>query len=561
MTRRVLISVSIFILVNSTSLARQPRADLVLLNAHVITMDAKRASAEAIAIRGDRIAWVGTTAEAKKLFPNVARTLDLAGETVLPGIIDSHTHLVSLGESFLKLNLKDVPTEEAIIDSVKRRVASASPGEWILGWGWDEGKWASRYPTNEALSRVAPNNPVFLVGLHGFAAWANKKALEIAGVDRETKDPENGKIIRDETSKQPTGVLTNRAQELVARYIPPLTLDQLKKAIQLAAAECIRNGITSVHEAGVTPLTIRALRELIYEGKFPLRVYAMLDGANKDLAREWLAKGPEIDSVHHHLTIRSFKLFADGALGSRGAALFEPYSDSPETRGLITTSEDEIYNLTRPCLEKGFQVATHAIGDAANHLVLNAYERAMKDTPRATDARLRVEHAQVLSPIDIPRFARLGVIASMQPVHCTSDMGWAERRVGSERIKGAYAWRSVLGTGAHLPLNSDFPGETLNPFYGIYAAITRQDPRGNPEGGWYPEQRLALEEALRGYTVEAAFAGFEEQVKGSLQVGKLADLIVISKDITKIPPKEMLAVRVLKTIIGGRLAFDVEENN
>src|SRR5215467_2554700 len=537
-----------------TSSSRSSSADLLLFNAHVVTMNDKQPSAQAVAIHGERIAWVGNSDEAKKLYP-VAQTMDLQGATVLPGLIDAHGHLINLGESLTRLNLKGIPTEKEIVERVKQRAASAAPGEWIVGWGWDEGKWASNYPTNEALSAATPNNPVFLVGLHTFAAWANRRALELAGVNKDTKDPENGKIVHDEKTSEPTGILLNHAQELVSKHIPPLTLAQTKRAMQLAGRECVRNGLTSVHEAKVTPLMVQAFQELVREGRMPLRVYGMLDGADKNLVEEWLKRGPEIDS-HHQLTIRSFKLFADGALGSRGAALLEPYSDAPQTKGLMTTPEGDVYRLTRRALESGFQVCTHAIGDAANRSVLNAYEQAEKEAPSARDPRLRIEHAQVLAPDDIPRFAKLGVIASMQPTHATSDMPWAEKRVGSERIKGAYAWRSVKDSRAHLPLSSDFPGETLNPFYGIYAATTRQDPQGNPPGGWYPEQKLTLEEALRGYTVEAAYAEFEEKDKGSIEKGKLADLTVIAQDITKIPAPEILSIRVLKTFVGGKVVFE-----
>jgi len=527
---------------------------LLLLNADVVTMNDKQPSAQAIGIRGERIVWLGNSDEGKKLYPS-ARTMDLHGATVLPGLIDAHTHLINLGESLTRLNLKDVPTEKEIVERVKQRAASAVPGEWILGWGWDEGKWASNYPTNQALSAATPNNPVFLVGLHTFAGWANRRALEIAGINKDTKDPENGKILRDEKTGELTGILLNHAQELVSRHIPPMTLKQAKRAMQLAARECVRNGLTSIHEAKVTPLMVQAFHELVREGEMPLRLYGMLDGADKNLVEEWIKRGPEIDP-NHQLTIRSFKLFADGALGSRGAALLEPYSDAPQTKGVMTTLETDVYRLTRRALQAGFQVCTHAIGDAANRSVLNAYEQAEKKAPSARDPRLRIEHAQVLAPDDIPRFAKLGVIASMQPTHATSDMPWAEKRVGSERIKGAYAWRSVKDSRAHLPLSSDFPGETLNPFYGIYAATTRQDPQGNPPGGWYPEQKLTLEEALRGYTVEAAYAEFEEKDKGSIEKGKLADLTVIAQDITKIPAPEILSIRVLKTFVGGKVVYD-----
>ena len=554
----LLLLTSLFSAVSVT--AQTASADLLLLNAHVVTMNEKQPSAQAIAIQGQRIVWVGSSDEAKRLFAKAARTVDLHGATVLPGIIDAHTHLMNLGQSLVQLNLKDLPTEKEIVERVKQRAASAAPNEWILGWGWDEGKWASNYPSNQALSEASPRNPVYLVGLHTFAAWANKRALEIAGINKDTQDPENGKILRDEKTGEPTGILLNRAQDLIARHIPPMTLVQTKRAMQLAARECVRNGLTSIHEAKVTPLMVQAFHELVREGHMPLRIYAMLDGADKNLVDNWLKRGPEIDP-HHQLTIRAFKIFADGALGSRGAALLEPYSDAPQTKGVMTTPESEVYSLTRRSLQAGFQVCTHAIGDAANRSVLDAYEQAQKEVPESRDARLRIEHAQVLAPEDITRFAKLGVIASMQPTHCTSDMPWAEKRLGPQRVKGAYAWRSVKDTGAHLPLSSDFPGETLNPFYGIYAAITRQDPQGNSPGGWYPEQKLTLEEALHGYTNEAAYAEFEEASKGSIEKGKLADLTIISKDITKIPAKEILSIRVLKTLVGGRFVYDAERDH
>jgi predicted amidohydrolase YtcJ len=532
----------------------RPDADILLVNARVITMNPTQGSAEAIAIQGERIRWIGTSAEARRRFANTSRVIDLQGATVLPGLIDAHVHLLSLGQSLLRLNLKDVAGETEAVALVKQRVATAA-GEWIVGWGWDEGKWAAHYPTNEALSAVSPNNPVFLVGLHTFAAWANQKALTLSGVNKNTSDPENGKILRDEKTGEPTGILLNRAQELVEQHIPPLTLEQTEKAIDLAARECVRNGLTSVHDARVSPLMLQALRELIRQDRMPLRVYAILDGANQLLVKEWLERGPEIDP-RHRLTIRGFKLFADGALGSRGAALLQPYTDAPQTKGLITTPEAKVYELTRQSLQRGFQASTHAIGDAANRMTLDAYARALSEFPNVRDSRLRIEHAQVLAPQDIPRFAKLGIIPSMQPTHCTSDMDWAEKRVGPGRVRGAYAWRSLLKTGVHLPLSSDFPGEAVNPFYGIYAAITRQAPDGNPDNGWHPEQRLTLIEALRGYTIEAAYAEFEEKAKGSIEIGKLADFTVVLQDITQVKPKEILSIKVKKTFVGGKLVYD-----
>ena len=566
----LLITLSSLLIPIPTALTQTPaNPDLVLLNGNFITMNAQQPSAEAVAIRGGRILWIGSTADAKKLFASALVTTDLAGAAVLPGFIDAHGHLMSLGETFLKLDLKGVSTPQEVARRVKEKASTLRTGEWILGWGWDEGKWAANYPTHELLTQAAPTNPVFLTGLHSFAAWVNQRAMLIAGITKNTSDPANGKIIRDTKTGEPTGVLLNRAQDLVANHVSPLDLDGVRIALELAARECLRNGLTSVHEARVTPIMLQAFREMVNKGRLLLRIYAMLDGSNAVLTEEWLKGGPEIDP-QHKLTIRSIKVFADGALGSRGAALSDPYADAPETRGNFTTSETEIYNLTRRSLERGFQVATHAIGDAANHQVLNAYQKALKDASEnrsgaavsaVRDARLRIEHAQVLSSVDIPRFAQLGVIALMQPTHCTSDMAWAEKRLGPDRIKGAYAWRSVLKTGAHVPISSDFPGETLNPFYGIYAAVTRQDPQGKPDGGWYPEQRMTIQEALRGYTLEAAYAEFEEKDKGSIETGKLADLVVISKNPTAIPAKELLQINVLMTFINGKLVYTAERTN
>jgi predicted amidohydrolase YtcJ len=528
-------------------------ADLLVVNGQLVTMNARQPSAEALAVVGDRISWVGTSAEARRRYPGAAQVVDLQGAAVIPGIIDAHTHLQSLGESLLRLNLKDLPSESAVVERVKKAAARTPRGAWIVGWGWDEGKWAGRYPTNAALSRATPDHPVFLVGLHGFAAWANRKALALAGISRSTPDPENGQILRDRRSGQAIGILTNQAQQLVSRHIPALTAAETERAVELAAAECARHGLTSVHEAKVSGPMLAAYRQLLAAGRLPLRIFVMLDGADRALIDKWLARGPEIDP-RHRLTVRSIKLFADGALGSRGAALLEPYSDQPDSRGLFTNSGEAVHDLTRRAVTRGFQVATHAIGDAANRSVLDAYERVLRET-QAKDARLRIEHAQVLGPADVPRFARLGVIASMQPTHATSDMAWAEKRVGPTRIQGAYAWQSILATGAHLPLSSDFPGESVDPFHGLYAALTRQSPDGTPAGGWFPAQRLTLEQALRGYTLEAAYAEWEEKDKGSLEPGKLADFLVLSHDLRKLSGQQLLTVRVKRTFLGGKLVF------
>jgi predicted amidohydrolase YtcJ len=529
------------------------KADTVFINGHIVTMDDSLPEAEAFAVGGGKILDVGSTQEIRLRHPK-SRIVDLEAQTVMPGIVESHGHLLSLGQSFLELNLEGIQTVQEVVARVRERSFESKAGEWIIGWGWDEGAWAAGYPDNVDLSQASPNNPVYLRGLHGFAGWVNDKALEIAGIDAATPNPENGEIVRDPETWIPTGILTNRAQDLVTSKIPPMSQEQVETALILAHQECLKYGLTSVHEARVTRSMLDAFRDLNERGELAIRIYTMLDWMDEDLIDACLDLGPFVDPGNM-LTVRCVKIFVDGALGSRGAAFFRPYSDEPGTTGVITTPETAVYQLTKRCLQSGYQVAVHAIGDLANRITLNAYRRALEEVP-VTDHRLRVEHAQVVALEDIPKFAPLGIVVSMQPPHCTSDMPWAEERVGPERILGAYAWRSFLGTGIHLTLNSDFPGETLNPFYGMYAAETRQSPEGLPEGGWYPEQCLKREEVLKAYTVEAAFSGFEENLKGQIAAGMLADFIVLSDDIMRLTSHQLLELKVEKTYVGGQLKYD-----
>jgi len=530
------------------------KADKVFVNGHIVTMDEDRPVAEAMAVGGGKFLAVGTEADVLTAHGG-AVVIDLGGKTVMPGIVESHGHLLSLGQSLLELNVVGVESPAGVIEKVRERVAETPPGQWIAGWGWDEGAWAKAYPDNEALSQVSPEHPVYLRGLHGFACWANAKALEIAGIGNDTPDPPNGKILKNPVTERPTGILTNEAQVLLTSHIPPLTQDQTERALMLAHEECLRNGLTSVHEARTAKSMLEAFRSLKKKDKLAIRVWCMLDVPDEELILPYMENGPEIDP-DHLLTVRCIKVFVDGALGSRGAAFLEPYSDAPATKGVIVTSENELYDITVRSLRAGLQVATHAIGDRANRITLNAYRRALEAVPSAEDHRLRVEHAQVTALEDIPRFAPLGIVLSMQPPHATSDMPWAETRVGPERIKGAYAWKSFLETGVHLTLNSDFPGETLNPFYGMYAAETRQTPDGKPEGGWYPEQCLSRQEVLRAYTIGAAYSGFEEDIKGKIVPGFLADFVVLSDDILTIPSDALLSMKVEQTYVGGKLMYD-----
>lgn len=537
----------------SCAKSERSQAQTVFINGHILTMEKSVPAAEAFAVKDGLFLEVGKSKDILKNFPD-SKVIDLDGKTVMPGIVESHGHLLNLGKSFLELNLEGAGTPEEAVEKVEAFIRNSSPGEWIIGWGWDEGAWAANYPNNEALDRISRENPVYLRGLHGFASWVNSRALEMAGIDSDTKNTDDGEILKDPETGRPTGILTNRAQEFVEAVIPPLSKSQIEKALKLAFQECLKNGLTSVHEARVTRQMLDAFHSLKEKGELDIRIYAMLDWTDEDLIDTYLERGPEIDP-DHLLTARCVKIFVDGALGSRGAAFFEPYSDDPSTRGVIETPEDMVFQLTKRSLQSGFQVAVHAIGDRANRITLDAYRNALRDVP-VEDFRLRVEHAQVVALEDIPKFAPLGIVLSMQPPHATSDMPWAETRVGPQRIKGAYAWRSFLDTGVHLTLNSDFPGESLNPFYGMYAAETRQTPSGTPGGGWYPKQRLTRAEVLKAYTVEAAYSEFEESIKGKIVNGMLADFIVLSDDILTISSKDLLELRVEQTYVSGQLKYE-----
>lgn len=553
--RKLLLLTESFFLLAALIGCAVKKADLIFKNANIITMDEKNPRAQAIAIRGDKILAVGSNQQIERFRGRGTKVLDLEGKTIVPGLIDAHVHLISLGKSLSILNLEGTSSLDEVLEMVKEKVQRAKPAEWILGRGWDQNDWPIKeFPTRWDLDRVAPQNPVHLTRICGHMVWVNSRVLEMAGITKETKSPEGGKIIHDPSTGEPTGVFVDQAIDLVERIIPPPTYQQKKEYAKRAIRGCLRVGLTEVHDASVELEMVKIYKELLKEGNLPLRLYLMLRGPGKAV-KAYLERGPEIGLGDRRLTIRAIKLFADGSLGSRGAALLEPYSDAPGERGLITMDPDTACEIMVRALERGFQVCTHAIGDSANRLVLNLIERALKGHP-SRDHRFRIEHAQVIAPEDIPRFAKLGVIPSMQPAHCTSDMYWAEDRLGPERVKGAYAWRSLLDTGVRIPGGSDAPVESINPLWGIYAAVTRQDHKGWPQGGWHPEQRVSREEALRMFTLDAAYGAFEEKIKGSLEKGKLADLTVLSKDIMRVPAPEILQTEVLMTVVGGKIVFE-----
>ncbi|HBS29539.1 MAG TPA: amidohydrolase [Phycisphaerales bacterium] len=482
--------------------------------------------------------------------------VDLSGATVLPGLIDAHGHIAGLGAFALgTLDLSRAASFEDVVATVKALAPEAGAGKWILGGRWDHESWAGRaLPHHSALSAATPGTPVWLRRVDGHAALANAEAMRLAGVNRNTKSPPGGEIIRDEQG-EPTGVFVDTAMDLVEAVLPEDA--RTTEDLILAAQDlCLAAGLTGVHDAGVSPAEIEVCQRLATSGRLKLRVYAMVSAFHAP--RYFAERGI---TVGERLTVRAAKLYADGAMGSRGAWLLAPYADRPTADdgspyvGLAIMEGDRIEELAQHGAEHGYQLCTHAIGDRANREVLDAYERALATRPVA-DHRWRIEHAQLLSPQDIPRFAQLGVVASMQPTHCTSDMRWVDARVGQERALGAYAWASLLRAGAVIAGGSDFPVESHNPFLAIHAAVTRQNDRAEPPGGWQPGERMTREEALRSMTLSAAHSAFEEHEKGSLTPGKRADFIVIDRDIMTCAPGDILETRVLRTIISGEMVYE-----
>lgn len=543
-------------------LGAQRSADLVLTNGRIYTVDNARPLVSALAVRGGRIVFVGSDAEAKVLGGPGARVIDLHGATVLPGFVDAHAHLLSLGTSLTRVNLAGSRSYDEVIARVRAWAKDVKPGEWIIGRGWDQTRWPSReFPTHEALSRAFPNNPVVLTRVDGHALLANARAMQLAGVTAATEDPSGGRIMRL-PSGAPSGVFVDNAQDLIGRATPASSPDEKRKAILAAIADCNRWGLVGVHDAGEEASTIAIYEELARAGNYNLRNYVMLSdpgepGSRAALSNPYLRRGPESALYGGHLWIRAIKLYADGALGSRGAALLAPYSDEPSNSGLLVSKPEHIRSMAEMALRRGFQVNVHAIGDRGNRIVLDAFESALRVVPRA-DHRFRIEHAQILSAQDIPRFAKLGVIPSMQATHQTSDMRWAEARVGPERIRGAYAWRSLLNMGAAIPNGTDFPVEEVNPLLTFHAAVTRQAPDNLPAGGWYPAEKMTREEALQSMTIWPAYAGFQESVMGSLTPGKYADFVVLDRDIMRVPDTKLLGARVLSTWIGGKRVYEAK---
>ncbi|MFZ0927885.1 MAG: amidohydrolase [Syntrophobacteraceae bacterium] len=543
-------------------------ADLVLVNGKIVTVDEKQPAAEAIAIRRDTIVAVGSRDEIDGYIGKSTQLLDIKGMFAMPGFIDGHGHLLFLGKSKMELDLTKAGDWDQVVSMVADSVRKAGPGEWIIGSGWHQEKWNKRpspqiegYPTDDALNKVSPENPVLLTHASGHALFANLRARELAGVTKDTKDPDGGAIMRD-SSGNPVGVFFDAAEGLISRVheeamakrTPEQVEAQWRKAVGLAVEDCVSKGITSFEDASSSFRDIDRYKKLVEENNLGIRLWVMIHEQNKDLA-ENLAKYKIINFGDKRLTVRAIKKFMDGALGSHTAWLLEPYSDLPGSTGLNVEPTQDILEAARLAVKNGFQLCVHAIGDRANRETLNIYETVFRENPaiNGKSLRWRIEHAQHLAPADIPRFAQLGIIASMQAIHCTSDGPWVIKRLGTRRAEeGAYVWQKLMRSGTVVTNGTDTPVEDVDPIANFYAAVTRRLSDGSI---FYPDQRMSREEALRAYTINNAYAAFEEGIKGSLTPGKLADITVLTKDIMTMPEDEIRSARVAYTIVGGKVMY------
>jgi hypothetical protein len=552
-------------------------ARTIFINGNIYTVNEKQEFAQAIAVKGDRIIFVGANADVEKFRGDKTRIVDLAGKTVTPGFTDSHCHIFEIGEREMTLNLEGTNTREDFLAKVKERIAQTERNKWITGRGWIETFWKPpQFPTRADLDKIAPDNPVFLTRVDGHAAVVNSAALKLANIDDHTPDPFGGQILK--TNGDPNGMLLDNAMDLIAKNIPKPTEVETEQALLKGIDREIKLGWCEIQNAGSELSDQEIIRRAYAARKVKLRMINAAYGPG-EAANALLKNGTTLNSYDHRFTQRTIKVIFDGALGSRGAALLKPYSDKADTSGFFTQKPEELRPMFEEALRCGIQVETHAIGDRANRLILDLYEQAFKAVPldkrpapgggassgepgiaelrppRADDVRWRVEHAQILTEQDIPRFAKLGVIASMQPSHAISDLFFAPSRLGMERLAGAYAWNSLIKSGAIICGGSDAPVERGEPMIEFYAAVTRRSTRGKSGAGWHPEQAVSREQALRMFTSNAAYAAFEENDKGSIEVGKLADFTVLSADIMKIPAPEILKTRCEITVIGGEIVY------
>jgi predicted amidohydrolase YtcJ len=550
----------------AVGLPQQPvqPASLVLTNGKIVTVEASPAEVEAIAVQGDRIVALGTSADIKRYVGQGTNVIDLNGQLVIPGFVESHGHFVNLGTVQLQLNLMKTNSWQEIVDMVEAAAKKAKPGQWIYGRGWHQEKWTTKpepnvegFPTHESLSRVSPNNPVLLTHASGHASFANAKAMELSGITKTTPNPPGGDVLKD-AAGNPTGLLRETASRLIKRDAgePPRTpaenAARARRVLELASEEVIAKGVTSFQDAGSDLSDVDLMKTMVDEGKINVRLWIMLRTGNAALATN-LATYRTIDYANGFLTVRAIKKSIDGALGPRGAWLLEPYTDKPDSTGLNTTPVDEIRETAKLAMQHGYQLCVHAIGDRANRETLNIFEEAIKANPDKKDLRWRVEHAQHLNPADIPRFGQLKVIASMEGVHCTSDAPYVLARLGPKRAEeGAYVWQKLMKSGALVTNGTDAPVEDVDPIASYYATVSRKLKDGTV---FYPDQRMTRMEALKSYTINGAFAAFEENSKGSLKVGKYADMVVLSKDILTVPEDQIPTAGVVSTIVGGKVRY------
>jgi predicted amidohydrolase YtcJ len=561
---------------DSGETAKAEDASLILTNARVYTLNwdepgldgsvmpnaphdesGWHPDAEAIALQGGEVLFVGSSDDAMEFKGDSSRIIDLAGATVIPGLVDSHTHVFGLGALLDQVNLVGVATEEEAVALIVERAKSVPKGEWIIGRGWDEGAWANRYPDKAMLTAAVPDHPVFMGSLHGFAGWGNQAAIDAAGIAAETEVPVGGEM-RMGSDGQPGGLFLNQGVEMLSGAVPEPSRETLTNQLLLGLHQMAADGYTAVHDAGLDSEAMSILEELEAADKLPVRVYAMLSLRDEDLIREWIEKGPDSDN-DSMLVTRAVKAYYDGALGSRGARLLYDYSDQPGRRGI--SGDDYGFNeaLNAEAMKAGFQIAIHAIGDAGNREAIDILESVFQEDPSTASNRHRIEHAQVISTEDIPRLGQLGIIASMEPPHAMEDKSWAEQRLGPERILGAYAWRSLRKAGTRLTFNSDNPGSDHNIFYGLHSAITRQDKNQQPEGGWYADQRMTADEAVRAYTKWSAYASFREDKAGVIEAGRWADLTVMDVDplvLAEQSPGDILSGRIILTIVNGKVVYE-----
>lgn len=539
--------------------AKAEPADTLFINGNIYTVNDRQPRAEAVAVKAGKIIFVGAKGDAKAYQGAGTRVVDLGGRTVVPGLTDAHYHLAGVGEREMTLNLEGTTSLEDFLAKVRERTTRSEPGKWITGRGWIETFWQPpSFPTRYDLDRIAPNNPVFLTRADGHAGIANSRALQIAGITKSTPTPFGGEILKDKQTGEPTGMLIDKAQALIENLMPPGTEAELEQALVLGAKRSLELGWCQIQNAGSNYAEVELLRKLTSEKRIRLRIYNAVSGPGPHAAR-LLREGATIAQFDNRFTMRSIKVHFDGALGSRGAALIEPYADA-DTSGFLTVKEEALYPMLVEALRQGIQVETHAIGDRANRVILDLYEKAFKEVPleqrRVRDPRWRVEHAQIVHPTDLPRFAKLGVIPSMQPSHAIGDLFFAPSRLGMKRLAGAYAWQSLLKSGAIIAGGSDAPVERGEPMIEFYAAVARKDQKGFTGEGWHPEQTVTREQALRMFTMWAAYAAFEENTKGSIEPGKLADLTVLSADIMRIPEADILKTRCVMTVVGGEVVFN-----